>query len=145
MEETLRKLCKPLTDEKTGALRRVATETIQQISNALTFFDHQEHRSEHQYWRRRPRTYAVLRAIGCVHLMDSFVREGFTDIDLPFSHYTFPNFVQDESVREKFLQFQKLVLTDAREIEKGDGHVSLEDSGAQYFHSIATIGQGGFG
>ncbi|KAI9686825.1 MAG: hypothetical protein M1820_010545 [Bogoriella megaspora] len=149
IEETLRRLCLPSTDRKTGSLQHIGTETIQQISNALTSLDlHEqrvEQRGEHQGWRARPRTYTVLRIIQCIHLMDSFVKDGFTDIDLPYSHHTLPGFVQDESVREKFLLYQNCVLTDAREIETSDCHVSLEVSGENYFRSIATIGQGGFG
>ncbi|KAL9063443.1 MAG: hypothetical protein Q9157_008239 [Trypethelium eluteriae] len=145
VEEALRRLCMPTMDMKTGTMYRIATETIQQISNALTFFDRQERRGESQYWRTRPRIYTVLRIIGCMHLMDFFVGEGFTDIDLPFSHFNFPGFLEDESIRANFLKYQKCVLTDAQEIEKGNHHVSLEDSGNQHFHSIATIGQGGFG
>lgn len=86
--------------------------------------------------------------------MDKFVQDGKTDIWLPYSMDTLPDYIKPELVREKFLHTQTYVLTSARELEdmstdassdKVFPHIHLADSGDQHFVKIKTLGQGSFG
>ena len=69
-------------------------------------------------WSLRPRTYAVLRMINIVQLLDEFIKAEFWDIELPYSYSTLPHGLS-ASQRHNFLEKQDLVLTKAAKIEGG--------------------------
>ena len=77
-------------------------------------------------WSLRPHTYAVLRMINIVQLLDDFVKAEFWDIELPYSYNTLPHGLS-ASQRHKFLEKQDLVLTKAAKIEggKASSHASF--------------------
>lgn len=63
-------------------------------------------------WSERPRTYIVLRMIGEVQAMDSFIIEGCKDVNFPYDgEGSIPSCLKGVSARQKFLQKQNLVLS----------------------------------
>ncbi|KAJ4991925.1 dual specificity mitogen-activated protein kinase kinase 1 [Stagonosporopsis vannaccii] len=104
-------------------------------------------------WSSRPRTYIILHNLAHPQLMDEFVREDKTDIWLPYDEETLPTFIQPCSLREKFLEIQRYVLTSARELEdistdvysKVLPHINLEGNGDEHFKKINTLGTGSYG
>lgn len=144
IEDGLRKLC-TLPGTAIGQEQgRFSDERFQMIANLLQNLDWKYGRKGYDCWRLRPRTYTILRNIGALSVMDSFSK--FTDIHLPYSNRTLPQFVVDEGLRQSFLSFQRFVLTDARNLEViGGSHIHFEGSGEKHFRTIASLGQGGFG
>jgi Protein kinase domain len=98
-------------------------------------------------WSLRPRTYAVLRMMGRVDIMDSFVAGGLFDISLPYSERTFPDALKSPGTRSMFLELQSLVLTEqAMDVENSGGrHRHLPEDGDVHFRRIRKLGRGGFG
>ncbi|KAI9869165.1 MAG: hypothetical protein M1813_002989 [Trichoglossum hirsutum] len=109
---------------------------IQQVSHLLRQMDHIE-------WSRIPRVYIVLRRIGQLQLLDSFVDLGITDIWFPFSKATVPRVLG--SSQEAFLQAQSVVLTKAIDLEKGGQgkHLYFGDGEPQPFETKGVLGEGG--
>ena len=68
-------------------------------------------------WAERPRTYIVLRMIGRVDAMDSFIEQNLRDIHFPYTQERLPGTLTDMSDRLKFVDAQRLVLTPARDLE----------------------------
>jgi hypothetical protein len=66
---------------------------------------------EKHTWSERPRTYLVLRLINEVRTMDTFVFEGFKDIDFLFTEKTIPKCIRSTSSRHYFLQKQRYVMS----------------------------------
>ncbi|KAI9774565.1 MAG: hypothetical protein M1840_002814 [Geoglossum simile] len=96
-------------------------------------------------WSYRPRTYAVLRMIDRVDLFDAFILEGLKDIAFPYVDSRLPTSL-NPTVKVKFLQAQKLVLTKASDLEKSDGrHRHLDRDADAYFYILRVLGRGGFG
>ncbi|OCL09379.1 kinase-like protein [Glonium stellatum] len=95
-------------------------------------------------WSVRPRTYAVLRMIGKVDLMDAFVEQNLFDIKFPYVSLTIPLIVKNIGLRLKFLQNQKLVLTDAKDMESG-AHAHLAVDAGSHFVTFRLLGRGAFG
>jgi hypothetical protein len=61
-------------------------------------------------WSTRPRTYALLRVIGYVDLMQAFVVEGLTDNEFPYTRQTLPpDISSDRYACDSFLRRQHLV------------------------------------
>jgi serine/threonine protein kinase len=98
-------------------------------------------------WSLRPRTYAVLRMINRVDIMDSFVTGGLYDISFPYSEKTLPDVLRSPAARSKFLELQPLVLaTQAADVESGKGrHRHFAQDGDIHFKRIKQLGKGGFG
>lgn len=55
-------------------------------------------------WGDRPRTYLVLRLLGEVKVMESFIFEGYKDIDFPYTEATLPSVLDSASSRRQFLR-----------------------------------------
>lgn len=130
-----------------------AVDRVQRVSEWLQFL-YKSKPEPCDTWSSRARTYIILHNMGCTQFMDKFVQDGKTDIWLPYSVDTLPDYIQPESVREKFLYTQNFLLTSARELEdmstdafsdKVFPHIHLADSGDQHFMKIKTLGQGSFG
>ena len=97
-------------------------------------------------WGLRPRTYAVLRMIGCPETIEKFINERLTDIFLPYSEDNLPSFVTGEA-RTHFLDCQNFVLNGrAAALEtRGEPHQNVEGSADDYFVYVEDLGAGGFG
>lgn len=72
-------------------------------------------------WAERPRTYIVLRSIGRVDTMDSFVAQNLRDIHFPYTQERLPRSLAEMSDRQRFIDAQNLVLTPAKYIEDVEG------------------------
>ncbi|KAF2836710.1 kinase-like protein, partial [Patellaria atrata CBS 101060] len=96
-------------------------------------------------WSSIPRIYIVLRLIGLLHTIESFVNGGFNDLWFPFSHSSLPNTLTALD-KERFLETQSRVLSKALELESGGlkrhAHFNRED--AFPFQSRGTLGQGAY-
>ena len=97
-------------------------------------------------WGFRPRTYAVLRMIGCPEVIENFVKEQLTDISLPYSEDNLPSFVTGQA-RMHFLDCQNFVLNGrAAALERsGQPHQNIQGSANDYFDYIEDLGAGTFG
>jgi len=131
---------------------RIPEENIQNIKIYLNCLDSRASRTGQTRWGLRPRTYAILRAIGRVSLMDDFIRQGLNDFLLPWNHRTLPECLfqnePDEQARGRFLRIQHFYLTrlSVKGIEtEGKAHQNLDVSGENYFTKLRFLGQGGFG
>lgn len=60
-------------------------------------------------WSQVPRIYTILRLIGQLPAIDSFIEQGLDDLWLPFSISQLPN-KMPAFHRERFLEFQNMVL-----------------------------------
>ena len=111
---------------------------IQKISMMLSHLD--------TGWARVPRIYIVLRSIGHLELLDTFINLGFTDYWFPFTERRLPPSISP-TVKAKFVQAQSLVLTKSVDLEKGkDGeHVHFAKGERLPFESKGVLGTGGFG
>ena len=100
-------------------------------------------------WSFRPRTYAVLRAINALGLMDDFVQSGCLDIALPYSQNNLPESLSLEHRRQQrdlFLEAQKYVLSqEAAVMENTKGHANFAESADEHFKSLELLGSGGSG
>ena len=80
-----------------------------------------------EQWSLRPRTFAILRMIGCTEAIEGFIGERLSDISLPYTETNLPTAVRGPKARSRFVDFQSLVLTP---------HVAdLEKGGANHKHS----------
>ncbi|KFA79503.1 hypothetical protein S40288_05370 [Stachybotrys chartarum IBT 40288] len=74
---------------------------------------------EKKTWAARPRTYAVLRMIDKLDLMDSFANQNVSDYNFPYKMGNIPLCVKGPTLRRDFSRKQILVLTDIKGAEKG--------------------------
>ncbi|KAH7069363.1 hypothetical protein FB567DRAFT_246343 [Paraphoma chrysanthemicola] len=98
-------------------------------------------------WALRPRTFCILRILGCPDLMDAFVASKRTDAFLPYSDRNLPAAIRGD-IRRKFLRVQELVLSGQKleDLEKeGGAHFSFHTPADEYFSQIKLLGQGGYG
>ncbi|KAF4627646.1 hypothetical protein G7Y89_g10507 [Cudoniella acicularis] len=96
-------------------------------------------------WSERPRTYAILRVIGSIKSMKSFIDAEFLDISIPYDSGKMAK-VLAKSLANKFIEKQYLVMTDAYDLEKADGqHQHLDHDADTYFLCGDLLGSGGFG
>ena len=133
---------RPVADSKSQRQPRIPSSNFRHIAHLL---EQIEAPNNAKGWRYRPRIYTVLRGIGRLDLMNTFVERGYMDFYLPFTLASLPHEVGDD--RPAFMRFQEYVLTDAKELEKGiDGrHLHLGSSGDEHFFLRRSLGSGGFG
>src|SRR5215469_3399780 len=98
-------------------------------------------------WSLRPRTFCILRMLGCVKAMSAFVAEKRTDFFLPYNERNLPNAIKGQELRSKFLKLQKLVTAPRHnELEKeGSAHINFHHLADDYFWYIKPLGIGRFG
>lgn len=96
-------------------------------------------------WSLRPRTFAILRMLGCPELMDLFIHEHRQDISLPYNERNLPDIIKGQVYRSKFLAIQNLVLPleHAKELELGE-HVHFRAPPDQYFQTRRPLDEGGY-
>ncbi|CAG5138812.1 uncharacterized protein ALTATR162_LOCUS444 [Alternaria atra] len=70
-------------------------------------------------WSKVPVTYIVLRAIGCLDLLNTFIDLGFSDHWFPVTERSLPPCLRP-SRRSQFVAAQDLVMTKSVDLEKGE-------------------------
>lgn len=142
VERGLNERCTAVRDPETPEKAHIPNSNFKQIRFLL---QHYELRKGLTGWSTRPRLYAILRRINRLKYMPIFIQHNLLDYSLPFSLANIPQELGDD--RRAFISSQDLVLTDARELERGiEGkHVRFPKSADEHFHRIHELGSGGFG
>ncbi len=109
-------------EDKAGHVSDLTDTSFDDIANLLRH-------AGRENWSLRPRTYALLKMVNLVELMDKFVEEEFFDIALPYAFNTLPKMLLPAQ-RHRILEKQELVLTKAARIEGGprSAHANFGDS-----------------
>ena len=138
IEDLLSRLCYPPDPSSQDPYPRITLDKFVEIAKLLETINPTS--------SQRPRLYTVRRNLGRLDLLDRFVKEGLNDFYLPLSEQTLPDWIEGDKLQQQFLNFQRCVLTDARELEEPGGpHLPVEGSAQRYFVHIRDLGQGGFG
>lgn len=97
-------------------------------------------------WSLRPRTFAILRMLGCTDAMDGFVSEHRSDLYLPYTEMNLPKAIKGASLRSKFIRLQTLVFSQqsSADVERGT-HVHFNCVADEYFCRLRGFGVGRFG
>lgn len=124
--------------ERQAGNAKFTDQEINQISSLL--------RHSHPRWSRVPRTYIILRTVGCLNLLDDFINLGFSDYWFPVTERNLPECLH-ASHRSEFVAVQEVVLTKSIGLEKGDGgqHAQFRRGEALPFEERGILGSGGFG
>jgi hypothetical protein len=111
---------------------------IKQITFLLNQFNPQ--------WSNVPRTYIVLRIIGCLDLFGAFIDLGFSDHWFPVTERSLPHCLHPNK-RSQFTAAQTLVITKSMDLEKGDEgqHCYFRQNEPLPFEVKGILGTGGFG
>lgn len=98
-------------------------------------------------WSQIPRIYSVLRIIGKLEAINSFLDEDITDVWFPFSQKSLPASFRTQSARLDFLDAQQLVFnTKALDLERGHTkHGHFPDAAEIPLKKIGELGKGGYG
>lgn len=121
--------------------RKAFTERdIREISDILE-------RAKKTSWSRIPRIYIILRLIGKLEAIESFINQDISDTGFPFTQNTLPGVLRDHSDRSQFLSIQKLICnTRALNLERpGIGHGHFPDPSEIPLKKIGDLGKGGSG
>jgi serine/threonine protein kinase len=123
-----------------GSQRQIAytDSEIQQVSLLLSQVNPQ--------WSKIPRTYIVLRIIGCLDVFDAFIDLGFSDHWFPVTVRSLPLCLRP-SQRSQFVAAQDLVMTKSMDLEKGEKgqHCYFREHEPLPFEIKRILGSGGFG
>jgi hypothetical protein len=97
-------------------------------------------------WSRIPRVYIVLRIIGCLHAMSTFVDVGFSDYDFPVTARSLPPELNPKA-RSDFVKNQSMVMTKSLNLEKREGgqHCFFKKNEYLPLRGEGILGVGGFG
>jgi hypothetical protein len=97
-------------------------------------------------WSRIPRVYIVLRIIGCLHAMSTFVDVGFSDYDFPVTARSLPPDLNPKA-RFDFVKNQTVVMTKSLNLEKREGgqHCFFRKNDYLPLQGQGILGVGGFG
>jgi hypothetical protein len=97
-------------------------------------------------WSLRPRTFTILKIMGCPELMDIFVSEHRSDISLPYNERNLPDAIKGEFSRSIFLKLQKTVRppVEVKELETGGAHLHFGAIADHYFPTYRTLYEGKF-
>lgn len=134
VDEGLRSLCLFLK-EADGSRTKLKSDRFQHISYYLRSLDgcHYPNKIRRDYcWCLRPRLYAVLNNLNATDLMREFVLRGYTDMQIPFTYDTLPDFIKDEDLKLRFLEYQGCVSTDARKLWHFGDHVHFDESADEH-------------
>jgi serine/threonine protein kinase/TolA-binding protein len=123
-----------------GSQRQIAytDSEIQQVSLLLIQVNLQ--------WSKVPRTYMVLRIVGCLDHLDTFIDAGVSDHWLPFTERSLPPCIRPGK-RSQFVGAQNLVMTKSMDLEKGKGgqHCYFRQDEPLPFEMKGILGSGGYG
>jgi hypothetical protein len=115
-ENTLESLLAKAAVEGMGVDKRFSEDLVSRVSELLL-------QVGKRTWSDRPRTFIVLRLINEVKVMDSFVIEGFKDVDFPYTDSTLPRSIKSTTSRHNFMQKQRYVLnTKLADLVQGGRH-----------------------
>lgn len=115
-ENTLQNLLAKAASEGMGLDKRYSEDVVSRVSELLS-------KVGKGTWSDRPRTFIVLRLINEVKVMDSFVSEGFKDVDFPYTDSTLPRSIKSTTSRHDFVQKQRYVLnTKLADLVQGGRH-----------------------
>jgi hypothetical protein len=129
-EEELSLMLKIASSQRMGIDKPFSDDVILRIGDMLCSMGKQA-------WGERPRTYLVLRLINEVRAMETFVFEGFKDIDFPFTEKTIPECIRSTSSRHNFLQKQRYVLSSRSvDLVQGGRHHHLGKQDLTYNHEL---------
>jgi hypothetical protein len=97
-------------------------------------------------WSDVPRLYTVLRLIGQLPMLDSFVDQGITDIWFPFTSASLPDTLAP-STRAAFLKSQSVVLSKSLQFEKSPErrHVHFTEGEPLPYEVVGRLGSGAHG
>jgi hypothetical protein len=97
-------------------------------------------------WSKVPRMYIILRTIGCLSLLDTFIDLDFSDYWLPITERSLPHCLRP-SHRSEFVAVQNLVMTKSMDLEKGEEgqHCHFRRNEPLPFEEKGILGSGGFG
>jgi hypothetical protein len=97
-------------------------------------------------WSLRPRTFTILKIMGCTELMDTFVSEQRSDISLPYNERNLPDIIKGELSRTAFLHLQNIVCprVPVEELESGGDHLHFDASADDYFPTAHPLYHGQF-
>jgi tetratricopeptide (TPR) repeat protein len=111
---------------------------IQQVSLLLSQVNLQ--------WSKVPRTYIILRIVGCPDLLDTFIDLGVSDHWFPFTERSLPPCLRP-SKRSQFVGAQNLVMTKSMDLEKGESgqHCYFRQGEPLPLEMKGILGSGGFG
>ncbi|CAN9192575.1 unnamed protein product [Alternaria alternata] len=136
-EEDLLRRWFPVNAEKT--LTPFTENDIREVADVLT-------RCARERWSRVPRLYSVLRKIGQLDTIDSFIDSDITDVYFPFTKNTLPEALCDHSARLRFLELQHLVYnTEALKLERHARHGHFSDPTEVPLKKVGELGKGGYG
>ena len=147
----MNRLCNPHGTGLVSQSSRIPEHTIQSIRIYLRCLDYKAERNNELKWSLRPRLYGILRNIGALDFMDTFIREYMSDFHLPYTQQSLPTFFgrsKDTNLRQRFLDAQEFYLTNVKDIEDGDSpgtHYILKGTGDHYFVPMKPLGHGSFG
>jgi serine/threonine protein kinase len=98
-------------------------------------------------WSKRPRTFAILKMIGCTEALEGFIAEQKSDFYLPYTDYNLPSAVKGARNRNLFLSLQGRVLNqDAKDlVQPGGSHKHFDSEPERFFIQHKELGHGGFG
>ncbi|KAI1205184.1 kinase-like domain-containing protein [Annulohypoxylon truncatum] len=94
-------------------------------------------------WSRFPRTYVLLRDIGCLQHLDDMIKAGFSDYMFPVTEQSLPPFLQ-QSQRSKLVDAQYLVMSQSLDLERGK-HCYFKKDESLLLETKQVLGSGGFG
>jgi tetratricopeptide (TPR) repeat protein len=111
---------------------------IQQVSLLLSQVNLQ--------WSKVPRTYMLLRIVGCLDLLDTFIDLGVSDHWFPFTERSLPPCLRPIK-RAQFVAAQHLVITKSVDLEKGERgqHCYFRENELPPLEMKGILGSGGFG
>jgi serine/threonine protein kinase len=136
-EEDLLRRWFPANAEKT--LTPFNENDIREVADVLT-------RCARERWSRVPRLYSILRKIGQLDTIDSFIDSDITDVYFPFTKNTLPEALCDHSARLRFLELQHLVYnTEALRLERRARHGHFSDPTEVPLKKVGELGKGGYG
>ncbi len=144
VEKALASLCTPpLGNNKLGTRPSINDGVFHHIAKLLK---HLELHLQKQGWSSRPRTYVVLRYIGCADLMPAFIALGLKDFSFPYTLDKLPEVLVNDTLKDRFMDAQKCVLTDATQIENGAHGVHAHTkNGEDLYFVVRHLGSGGYG
>jgi hypothetical protein len=98
-------------------------------------------------WSKRPRTFAILKMIGCTEALEGFIAEQKSDFYLPYTDYNLPSAVKGARNRSLFLSLQGRVLNqDAKDlVQAGGSHKNFDSEPDRFFMLQKELGHRGFG
>jgi tRNA A-37 threonylcarbamoyl transferase component Bud32 len=97
-------------------------------------------------WSKVPRTYMVVRMIGHLDILDELISAGFSDYLFPVKETMLRKFLEP-NIRAAFFQAQRLVLTDAINLEKAEegSHCNFSKKDSLPFEELRHLGTGTYG